>query len=112
MTPNWLLLMSLTPYLAVMAYDIWLHANHRKVPPKEQRVHHISVALLSVFVITSVIGLNRIAAIVFICTIPVMLYDEVMFHKMLSKHERAVHSIAGLCLLGFIAVWIVSAKFL
>lgn len=111
MKPNWILLASIAPYLGVMAYDVWLHANHRKVPPKEQRAHAIAIVLLGVFVITSIAGLHRIAAIALICAIPVMIYDEVIFHKMLSRHERSVHNIAGICLLGFITIWIMTTNF-
>ena len=104
---NWMLLASVTPYLSVLAYDVWLHVNHRKVPPKERRAHSISIILFGVFFITSV-GLHSIAVIALACVIPVMLYDEIVFHKLLSKHERTVHNLAGICLLGFITTWIVS----
>lgn len=33
---NWMLLAGVAPYLSVLAYDVWLHVNHRKVPPKER----------------------------------------------------------------------------
>lgn len=103
---NWLLLLSLTPYLGVMSYDVWLHQHHRKVPPKERQAHALSIILLSTFVISSVGGFTELAVIAFTCAIPVMIYDEIVFHKMLSQHERKVHHLAGLCLFGFIGVWI------
>lgn len=106
MKTHWLLVLSLTPYLGVMSYDIWLHQHHRKVPPKERQAHAISIVFLSIFIISSIWGFIELAIITLVCAVPVMIYDEIAFHKMLSQHERKVHHFAGLCLFGFIGMWI------
>lgn len=107
---NWILFFSIIPYLSVMVYDIWMHIHHRKVPQKEQVAHTIAFIFLGLFIFTSIFSLNHIAWMALICAVPILLYDELGFHKALSKHERKIHNIAGICLMGFISVWILTIK--
>ena len=93
-----------------MVYDVWMHLHYRKVPRQEQVTHCIAIILLSFFILSAIWSFHKFALIALISAIPIMLYDEIAFHKMLSKHERRIHNIAGICFLGFISMWVLSMK--
>jgi hypothetical protein len=99
-----LLFASLLPYLALSAYDGWLHEKARKVPRAEQALHatlFVSAAALIFGVFTArpwfaLVGLVGFA--------PAACADEFGFHGMLERRERRLHHVAYACFAGFVAV--------
>lgn len=99
------LFLALIPYTLALFYDTWLHETDRIVPSREKIAHALSIIFLSVFFISTFTGYTVIALTALVVALPVMVYDELVFHKDLPKHEKMVHIIAFFCLIGFVAYW-------
>jgi Sec-independent protein secretion pathway component TatC len=99
------LILVLTPYTLALSYDIWLHRTSRVVTSKEKVTHVLAIVFLSVFFISSLIGYTISALVALALALPVMVYDELAFHKDLPKHEKMVHVIGFFCFVGFASYW-------
>ena len=60
------------------------------------------------FLIGAWLELTTIALVCLALSIPLMVADEVGFHRGLQRRERLVHLGEGLALTGFIVVWVVT----
>ena len=99
-----LLFASLVPYLALSAYDGWLHEKARRVPRFEQVLH----ALLALSAIAIIFGiftgrpwLSLPGLAVFA---PAAIADEAGFHGPLERRERRLHHVAYASFAGFLLV--------
>ena len=103
-TQKGILLASLVPYLALSAYDGWLHEKARRVPRAEQVLH----ALLALSAIALIFGLFSGRAWLawpgLAVYVPAAIADEAAFHGMLERRERKLHHVAYACFAGFVAV--------
>jgi hypothetical protein len=101
---NGLLFASLLPYLALSAYDGWLHEKARRVPRAEQALHatlFVSAAALIIGAFTARPGIALAGLAAFV---PAACADEFGFHGMLERRERRLHHLAYACFAGFVAV--------
>lgn len=99
-----ILLISFLPYLALAAYDGWLHEKARRVPMPEQCFHAMLAISLAVLVWSLFSG-NTAFSIPSLCVFAIAaLIDELVFHKPLDAFERRLHHIAYACFGFFIAV--------
>jgi hypothetical protein len=99
-----ILFASLAPYLALSAYDGWLHEKARRVPRAEQVLH----ALLALSAIALIFGLFTdrpwFAWPGLAVFVPAAIADERGFHGLLEPRERRLHHVAYACFAGFIGV--------
>ncbi len=103
-TEQWLMFASAWPYLAVAAYDGWLHEKARRVPFVEQCAHATIACSLAVLfwalfaqqpqIAVPALGVYAVAAAI----------DEIRFHGMLARHERMLHFVGYACFTGFALV--------
>ena len=101
---KWGMFASFSPYLALAAYDGWLHEKARRVPFAEQIFHAIAALSLPMLLWGLYAGRTRFAAValaVFACAACV---DELRFHKPLDRHERRLHFCAYAFFGFFVAV--------
>jgi len=105
-TSTLILSLSATPYLALTAYDIYLHKNDRVVPKIEKILHTILFIFLPTFILFSILGYSLIAAAFATIALPIMIADELLYHQHLDKHEKIVHVLAGLSLFAFVTTWL------
>jgi hypothetical protein len=99
------LILVLIPYTLALSYDIWLHETDRIVPSKEKVAHALAIVFLSAFFLSTLINYTITALIALALALPVMIYDELAFHKDLPKHEKMVHVIGFFCFVGFASYW-------
>lgn len=102
---KWSLVPCLLPYLGLVSYDAALHPR-RRVPPLEFGLHVVAAVLIGSFLISSLLGGRLHAWILLLLAVPVMLADEFGFHGRIGKHERRVHQLAFLALLGYTGAWV------
>jgi hypothetical protein len=99
-----ILVAAFLPYLALAAYDGWLHEKARRVPRPEQVLHGL-IALGVVGVCIGIFGdrgtLAWSALAVFALAGGA---DELGFHAPLPTRERRLHHAAYACFAGFIGV--------
>src|SRR5688572_27685530 len=92
------------PYLALAAYDGWLHEKARRVPKLEQALH----ATIFVAVVALLTALFRGPA--WLAWPALALFalagaaDEFGFHAPLERRERRLHHAAYACFAGFVGV--------
>jgi hypothetical protein len=95
---------SLVPYLALSAYDGWLHEKARRVPRFEQVLH----GLLAISATALVFGLFTarpwLAWPGLAVFVPAALADELGWHGALEHRERRLHHVAYASFAGFVAV--------
>ena len=95
---------ALVPYLALAAWDGWLHEKARRVPRTEQVLH--ACTLVSGVVLVGALFLARAAvadsalAVFLVATV----WDAAGFHAPLDPRERRVHAAAYACFAAFLAV--------
>ena len=104
MAQKGILIASLLPYLALSAYDGWLHEKARRVPRPEQLLHGtllVSAIVLIYGIFNARAPLAVPALIVFAIA---ACADEFGFHGQLERRERRLHHVAYACFAGFVAV--------
>ena len=98
------MLVALTPYLALAGYDGWLHEKARRVPTVEKILH----ALLAASGAMLVYGLffdHATWALVCVGVFAIAsAYDELGFHGALDARERRLHFAAYACFAMFLGV--------
>ena len=105
MTRTEILLIALTPYASCLAVDAWMHERARQVPWIEQGLHGGLALGIGAFIVAVFLGYIPIAWYALGCSIVLMIWDELGYHKHLSHRERTVHLLAFFALLGFIGAW-------
>jgi hypothetical protein len=99
-----ILFASLVPYLALSAYDGWLHERARRVPLKEQVLHAL-LALSAIALITGLFTARPWLAWPGLAVfVPAAIADEAGFHGMLERRERRLHHVAYACFAAFVGV--------
>ena len=99
-----ILFASLVPYLALSAYDGWLHEKARRVPRIEQALHAL-LALSAIALIYGVFsGRAWLAWPGLAVFVPAALADELGWHGALERRERRLHHVAYASFAGFVAV--------
>ena len=99
-----LLFASLLPYLALSAWDGWLHEKARRVPRVEQWLHALlfvsaGALIFGAFTVRPLVALAGLAVFA-----PAALADELGFHGGLDSRERRLHHVAYACFAGFVAM--------
>lgn len=95
---------ALTPYLALVSVDAWMHEKARNVPRAEKFFHYAAALLFGGFAaavfLDSGLALPLLAAFVFCAAV-----DEIGFHRHLSAAERRVHFVSYAALVLFVGTW-------
>jgi hypothetical protein len=100
-----LLGVALTPYLALVSIDAWMHEAERKVPRVERWLHYSAGALFLGFLVALFRDATALALGLFGVFAVLTVWDEVGFHRHLAVRERRVHFAAYLALALFLCVW-------
>ena len=103
-----LLFASLVPYLALSAYDGWLHEKARRVPRVEQLLH-AALALSAIAIIAGLFTHRAWLAVPALAVFaPAAIADEWGFHGPLERRERRLHHVAYASFAGFllVAAWL------
>jgi hypothetical protein len=96
---------ALTPYLALVSVDAWMHEASRQVPRVERWLHYSAGALFLGFLIALSCNATGIAIALFAMFAALTVWDAVGFHRDLAVRERRVHLAAYLALALFVCVW-------
>lgn len=96
---------ALTPYLALVSIDAWMHEASRQVPRVERWLHYSAGALFLGFLIAVFNRANLIALVLFGAFAALTIWDEIGFHRELAANERRVHTAAYVALALFLCVW-------
>lgn len=99
-----LLLASLLPYLALSAYDGWLHEKARRVPRIEQLLHAALALSAAALIFGLFAGRAWLALPALAVFVPAACADELGFHGMLESRERRLHHVAYASFAGFVLV--------
>jgi hypothetical protein len=104
---RWVIFASFAPYLAVAAYDGWLHEKARRVPFAEQCFHAAAALSLPVLLWALYAGKHELAiASVAVFAVAASI-DEVRFHGLLPQHERRLHFLGYVFFAWFaVAAWL------
>lgn len=102
---EWILALVMTPYIAISAYDAFLHPR-RRVSMAEGALHGVSALSVLTFLVTSFFGYFIPAAIALAIAIPVIAADELIFHRDLGGHESLVHAGAHVSFIFYIGFWV------
>ena len=99
-----ILFASLLPYLALSAYDGWLHEKARRVPRMEQ-VLHATLALSAATLIYALFFDRPWLAVPALAVfVPAACADEFGFHGLLEQRERRLHHVAYASFAAFVLV--------
>lgn len=101
----WLAL-AFAPYLALAAYDGWLHEKARVVPRVEKVLHAGLFFSLAAFVILVARARTSAALAVLAVFLVFLVIDELGYHATLARTERRIHWTADAFLAGFVAFWL------
>ncbi len=105
-----LLFASLLPYLALAAYDGWLHTRARVVPFTERCLHAVMALSFTGLAWALFSGSERAAVPSLAVFVIALIADELGFHAVLEQRERRLHHLAYACFAGFvIAAWAMGA---
>jgi len=99
-----LLVLSLLPYLALAAYDGWLHEKARRVPRFEQALHGLLFVSAASIIIGVFTGRSLLAMIAMGVFAVAAAADELGFHGPLDRRERRLHHVAYASFAGFLGV--------
>jgi hypothetical protein len=99
-----LLFASLVPYLALSAYDGWLHEKARRVPRVEQGLHAILAVSAATFIFSLFTGRAPFALPALAVFAVAACADEFGFHGALAYRERRLHHVAYASFAAFVAV--------
>lgn len=94
------------PYLGLVVVDAWMHERARKVPAVERVTHYLSAVALLAFLAGAFLAHRRLAVGSLAFFIVLIAFDELGFHKGISRSERRVHIAAYGSLAVFIAIWL------
>ena len=100
-----LLGVALTPYLALVSIDAWMHEVSRQVPRVERWLHYSAGALFLGFLIALFRDSTALALTLFGMFAALTVWDAVGFHRDLAVRERRVHFAAYAALALFMGVW-------
>lgn len=95
---------SLVPYLALSAWDGWLHEKARRVPRIEQALHALLAMSAAALVFGAFTGRPLVAVIGLAVFAPAAIADEAGFHGQLEHRERRLHHVAYACFAAFVGV--------
>ena len=95
---------ALAPYLALAAWDGWLHEKARQVPTVEKLLHAILAVAGVVLVSALFLGRPGFALAGLAVFVVASAIDEFGFHALLALRERRLHFAAYACFAGFIGV--------
>jgi len=98
--------LALTPYLALVSIDAWMHEASRQVPRVERWLHYSAGALFLGFLIALFRDATDLALVLFGAFAALTVWDAVGFHRNLAVRERRVHFAAYLALAMFVCVWV------
>jgi hypothetical protein len=96
---------ALTPYLALVAVDAWMHEAARQVPRVERWLHYSAGALFLGFLVALFRDATALAIALFGVFAVLTVWDEAGFHRSLDVRERRVHFAAYAALALFIGAW-------
>jgi len=96
---------ALTPYVALVSIDAWMHEASRQVPRVERWLHYSAGALFLGFLIALFRDATGLALTLFGVFAALTVWDEVGFHRSLDARERRVHVAAYAALALFICAW-------
>lgn len=108
---RWVIFASFTPYLAIAAYDGWLHEKARRVPFAEQCFHAAAALSLPVMLWGIYAGRAALAVAALAVFTVAALIDELRFHGPLPRHERRLHFIGYACFALFAATALMLGAF-
>jgi len=97
--------LALTPYLALVSIDAWMHEASRQVPRVERWLHYSAGALFLGFLIALFRDATDLALVLFGTFAALTVCDAVGFHRNLAVRERRVHFAAYMALALFVCVW-------
>ena len=97
--------LALTPYLALVSIDAWMHEASRQVPRVERWLHYSAGALFLGFLIALFRDATDLALVLFGSFAALTVWDAVGFHRNLAVRERRVHFAAYMALALFVCVW-------
>jgi len=97
--------LALTPYLALVSIDAWMHEASRQVPRVERWLHYSAGALFLGFLIALFRDATDLALVLFGTFAALTVWDAVGFHRNLAVRERRVHFAAYAALALFVCVW-------
>ena len=97
--------LALTPYLALVSIDAWMHEASRQVPRVERWLHYSAGALFLGFLIALFRNATDLALVLFGTFAALTVWDAVGFHRNLAVRERRVHFAAYMALAMFVCVW-------
>jgi len=97
--------LALTPYLALVSIDAWMHEASRQVPRVERWLHYSAGALFLGFLIALFRDVTELALALFGTFTALTVWDAVRFHRDLAARERRVHFAAYVALALFVCVW-------
>ena len=97
--------LALTPYLALVSIDAWMHEASRQVPRVERWLHYSAGALFLGFLIALFRNATDLALVLFGTFAALTVWDAVGFHRNLAARERRVHFAAYMALALFVGVW-------
>lgn len=103
-----LLVLSLLPYLALAAWDGWLHEKARRVPRVEQALHGLLFMSAACIIFGVFSGRSLLALVAIAVFALAAAADELGFHGPLEQRERRLHHVAYASFAGFLGVafWI------
>jgi hypothetical protein len=103
-----LLFASLLPYLALSAYDGWLHEKARRVPRAEQALHAALALSAAGFIYGLFYERAWLALWALAVFVPAACIDEFGFHGLLESRERRLHHVAyaSFAVFAGVAAWL------
>ena len=90
MRSTWLAI-ALLPYLLIAGFDAWMHEKARSVPRVEQWAHAGLAVSLGAFLVSVFRGEPQWAALSLAVFAALVAFDEIGFHRAISRLERRVH---------------------
>src|SRR5262245_4871241 len=95
---------ALTPYLALVSVDTWMHEKARRVPRAEQWFHYAAGLLFAGFAAAGFLRSSN-ALPLLVAFVACAAVDEIGFHRHLSPSERRVHFVSYAALVLFVGAW-------
>ena len=97
---------ALVPYLAVAGVDFWMHERDRRVPRVEQWLHAGLALSMGAFLASVFADRAAFAAAALAAFLPLLAFDELVFHKEIAAAEKRMHALGWLALAGFLLAWL------
>ena len=96
---------ALTPYLALVGVDAWMHERARSVPRIEQALHYAAAILFVTFLVAVFRDSIRLAGVLLLVFVACTAWDEIGYHGTVDVRERRVHFAAIAALVFFLVAW-------